>query len=162
MIIKFHDRIAIIKDRQGVTLIELVVAMAIITILVSGILPLSQVVYKRSREMELKRNLRAIRSALDAYKTLSDKREIPVAAFSSGYPPTLDTLAEGIEKKDAAGTRIKLLRRIPKDPMVEDGQWGLRSYADPPDSQSWGGQDVYDIYSKSDQKALDGTYYRDW
>jgi general secretion pathway protein G len=87
---------------------------------------------------------------------------IPVDADSTGYPETLEVLVTGVNLKDAAGSRKKFLRRVPKDPMVEDGKWGLRSYADDPDSTLWGGQDVYDVYSRSTGKAIDGSYYRDW
>jgi general secretion pathway protein G len=147
---------------MGVTLIELIVAMGILSILMSGILPLSFMTYKRSKEIELRQNLRLIRNAIDEYKELSDEGRIPVKSMASGYPETLEILVMGVETSDAVPTRIRLLRRIPSDPMTEDGKWGLRSYADAPDSETWGEQDVYDVYSTSDQQALDGTYYRDW
>ena len=149
-------------NQKGVTLIELVATMAILSILMSGVIPLSQVTYKRSREIELKRNLRVIRNALDAYKELVDQDVIPKQALSSGYPATLDTLVDGVVVKGPGNRKKKFLRRIPKDPMTEDGTWGLRSYDDDKDSKIWGGQDVYDVYSKSDKKALDGTAYREW
>ncbi|WP_222424084.1 type II secretion system protein [Desulfamplus magnetovallimortis] len=146
---------------KGVTLIELVVTMAIISILASGILPLSQMAHKRSREIELRHALRTIRTALDEYKSLADEKKISVSADSSGYPETLEILVEGVP---IAGStyKKKFLRRIPGDPMTKDGTWGLRSYADEQDSSTWGGQDVYDVYSKSDKTALDGTLYREW
>lgn len=151
-----------LRNRRGVTLIELIVAMGILSILMSGILPLSVMTYKRSRELELRQNLRLIRNAIDEYKKLSDEGRIPVPNQASGYPETLEVLVEGVETSDAVPTRIRFLRRIPRDPLTEEGKWGLRSYADAPDSDVWGGQDVYDVYSTSDQQALDGTFYRDW
>ena len=151
-----------IRDYSGVTLIELMVTMVIMAILASAILPLSQVTYKRTKEIELRRNLRIIREALDEYKRLVDEGKIPKQALGSGYPEDLETLVAGVELKGLASFKQKFLRRIPKDPMTEDGEWGLRSYFDEPDSEIWGGQDVYDVYSQSDEEALDGTYYKDW
>ncbi len=149
-------------DNGGLTFIELMVTMVILSILAMGILPLSQVTQKRIKEIELKRNLRIIRKALDEYKKLADEGKIETESFSSGYPKTLEVLVEGVDLKGPVPFKKKFLRRIPRDPMTEDGQWGLRSYFDDPDSDTWGGQDVYDVYSKSDKQALDGTYYKDW
>ncbi len=146
----------------GVTLIELIIAMAILAILMSGILPLSYMTYKRSREIELRQNLRIIRKALDEYKKQVDEGRIPKATEDSGYPPNLDILVEGVKSADAVPVILKFLRRIPRDPMTDGGKWGLRAYADEPGSFLWGGQDVYDVYSQSDEQALDGSYYRDW
>lgn len=146
----------------GVTLIELIIAMAILSILMSGILPLSYMTYKRSREIELRRNLRIVRNALDDYKKKVVEGQIPKERDGPGYPPNLEVLVEGVESTDPAPVIYKFLRRIPRDPMTEDGEWGLRSYADEPGSDIWGGQDVYDIYSPSDEQALDGTNYQDW
>ncbi len=150
------------SNQVGVTLIELIIAMAILAILMSGILPLSYMSYKRSREIELRQNLRIIRNALDEYKKQVDEGRIPKAADDSGYPPNLDLLVGGVETSDAVPVTIKFLRRIPRDPMTDSGDWGLRSYNDEPGSQIWGGEDVYDVYSLSDEQALDGTYYRNW
>ena len=149
-------------NRAGVTLIELVVAMGILTILVSGILPLSVMTHKRTKEIELRQSLRLIRNAIDDYKKLVDDGRIALEMNGTGYPPTLEALVEGVDSNDPAPIKLKFLRRIPRDPMTEDGEWGLRSYADSPDSDIWGGQDVYDVYSQSDEQALDGSYYRDW
>ncbi|MEX1298305.1 MAG: type II secretion system protein [Desulfotignum sp.] len=147
---------------SGVTLIEMIAVVAIISILAAGIMPLSQVVSKRTKELELRKNLRVIRTALDEHKKLVDEGIIPANADSTGYPENLEALVTGVNLKNAAGSRKKFLRRIPKDPMTEDGKWGLRSYADDPDSTIWGGQDVYDVYSLSTKKAIDGSFYKDW
>jgi general secretion pathway protein G len=146
----------------GFTLIEMMATMAIISILATGIIPLSQVVYKRTKELELRNNLRVIRTALDEYKKLVDQEIIPKGAADSGYPKALEILVTGVDLKTQTGERKKFLRRIPRDPITEDGEWGLRSYADNPDSTIWGGQDVYDVYCLSDRQALDGTNYADW
>jgi general secretion pathway protein G len=151
-----------VNKQTGVTLMEMIATLAIISILATGILPLSQIVYKRTKEMELKNNLRTIRRALDAHKTLVDEKVIPVGPGVSGYPETLEIMVEGVDLKTATSEKRKFLRRIPKDPMLEDGQWGLRSYADDSQSTIWGGKDVYDVYSLSDKQAIDGTYYKDW
>ena len=147
---------------RGVTLIELIVAMGILTILVSGILPLSYMTYKRSKEIELRQNLRMIRSAIDAYKKMVDDGRIALDIDGTGYPATLEVLVEGTESNDPDPINLKFLRRIPKDPMTENGEWGLRSYADSADSDIWGGQDVYDVYTESEDQALDGSFYRNW
>jgi len=151
-----------IRNKAGLTLIELVVTMAIISVLAVGIIPLSQVAYKRTQEIELKRNLRMIRKALDDYKQISDQYKLAKQASDSGYPKALEVLVEGVDLGGEVQFKKKFLRRIPRDPMTEDGQWGLRSYFDEPDSTMWGGQDVYDVFTKSDQTALDGTLYREW
>jgi general secretion pathway protein G len=136
--------------------------MAIISILATGILPLSVITYKRTKEIELRQNLRIIRKAIDKYKRLVDEEKIQKDALDSGYPKDLNVLVEGVNLKGPVPKKAKFLRRIPKDPLTEDGEWGLRSYTDEPDSEIWGGQDVYDVYSTSDREALDGTYYKDW
>jgi len=146
----------------GFTLIEMMATVAIISILATGIIPLSQVVYKRTKELELRNNLRVIRTALDEYKKLVDQKIIPISVSDSGYPETLEILVIGVDLQTQTGERRKFLRRIPRDPITEDGKWGLRSYADNHDSTIWGGQDVYDIFCLSDGQALDGTYYADW
>ena len=146
----------------GITLIELVITMAILSILAAGIMPLTRATYKRTRELELKQNLRKIRTALDEYKSIVDEGEIPQDLLSNGYPKTLEELVDGVELQGQVKFKKKFLRRIPKDPFSEDGSWGLRSYFDEPDSETWGGQDVYDIYSLSDKQAIDETWYRDW
>lgn len=152
----------LVRQSSGVTLIELMVTMAILAILATAVMPLTQITYKRSKEIELRRNLRIIRNALDEYKRLSDEGKIPKNAMASGYPENLEILVTGVDLQGPIPFKQKFMRRIPKDPLTEDGEWGLRSYSDEPDSYSWGGQDVYDIYSKSEEVALDGTPYKEW
>jgi general secretion pathway protein G len=149
-------------NSRGFTLIELIITMAIMSILAMAVLPLSKVTYKRSKELELKQDLRIIREAIDEYKRLVDEKKISKQALSSGYPESLEILVKGVDLQGPIPVKQKFLRRIPKDPMTEDGEWGLRAYSDEPDSDIWGGQDVYDVYSKSDETALDGSLYRDW
>ncbi len=151
-----------VSKKNGFTLVEMMATLAIISILATGILPLSQVVYQRTKELELRNHLRIIRTALDEHKILVEQKIIPGSFSATGYPKTLESLVNGIDLKTSTGEIKKFLRRIPKDPMTDDGQWGLRSYTDAPESNVWGGQDVYDIYSLSDKQALDGTYYKNW
>ena len=144
------------------TLIELIAAMAIMLLLASIALPLARVHAQRLRELELRRDLRELRQALDRYKDLSDRGMIPPKADGYGYPPDLETLVKGVELKGAASTKYKFLRRIPVDPMTGKPNWGMRSIQDDPDSRSWSGQNVFDVYSQSQGRALDGTAYADW
>jgi general secretion pathway protein G len=144
------------------TLIELIATMAIMLLLTSIALPLARVHAQRLRELELRRDLRDIRQAIDRYKDLSDRQMIPTKMDTYGYPPDLDTLVKGVELKGAASTKYKFLRRIPVDPMTGKPDWGKRSMQDDPDSRSWGGQNVFDIYSQSQGTALDGTKCADW
>jgi len=152
---------------RGLTLIELVIAMAILAILAAAVLPLSEVTVTRTKELELRRALREIRSALDDYKEDYDKaveeKKIFATVGDSGYPEELVQLQEGNDWGGMYPYKKKYLRRIPRDPFdKEDLGWGLRSYIDDIDSSVWGGEDVYDVYSQSDDIALDGSYYRDW
>ena len=151
---------------RGFTFIELLVVTTIILILASAIMPLSRVTVQRQREAELRRYLREMRTAIDKYKDAVDNGligSIDVKAGSEGYPPDLETLVEGVTvANDASGRKLKFLRKVPIDPMTNSMEWGLRSYQDRPDSTSWGGQNVYDVYTKSTGIALDGTKYRDW
>jgi general secretion pathway protein G len=155
-------------DARGFTFIELLVVTALVAILASAVMPLAHVAIQRQKEVELHRSLRDIRTAIDHYKDAADAGQIPptsVRAGSEGYPPDLQTLVNGVETTAANGngtTMLKFLRRIPLDPMTGAADWGLRAYEDKPDSKSWGGQDVYDVYSKSEGTALDGTKYADW
>jgi general secretion pathway protein G len=150
----------------GYTFVELLVVVTLLMILASAVLPLAQVTSQRQREAELRRNLREIRTAIDKFKDGVDTGQIPTTELrpdNEGYPPDLETLVEGVTAaNDATGRKLKYLRRVPLDPMTNGTEWGRRSYQDKPDSTSWGGQNVFDVYSKSDATALDGTKYRDW
>jgi general secretion pathway protein G len=146
----------------GFTLVELVAAMTILLLLTTVALPLARNQVQRTREAELRRDLRQMREAIDRYKDFSDRGMIPVEPDTYGYPPDLKTLVEGVPLKGSADLKYKFLRRIPIDPMTGKADWGLRSMQDDPDSRSWGGQDVFDVYSQSQGTALDGTRYADW
>jgi general secretion pathway protein G len=147
---------------SGMTLLELVAACAILLVLAAVALPLERVTIIRHREAELHYRLREIRDAIDRYKDYADRNLIQVQAGTEGYPPDLKTLADGVQLTGAKETHIRFLRELPKDPMTGDANWGLRSVQDDPDSMSWGGQDVFDVYSLSTNTALDGTKYSDW
>ena len=152
---------------SGFTFVELLVVTALVGILAMAIMPLARVTMQRQREIELRRALRELRTAIDHYKDAADQGKIPATSIrsgSEGYPPDLETLVVGVRSGEGADTekRLKFLRRIPVDPMTRSNEWGMRAYEDRPDSKSWGGQDVYDVYSKSDGTALDGTKYSDW
>lgn len=155
-------------SQKGFTLVEMLVTFTILAILATAVIPLAKTAIRREREIELRRNLRLIREAIDAYKKLADEKKIDVDEATEGYPPDLETLIKGVEVKfegegEKSGSKImKLLRRIPKDPMTSSYDWGLRSYQDEPDSDVWGGENVYDVYTKSLATALDGTKYRKW
>ncbi len=153
-------------DGNGYTFVELLIVVTLLMILASAVLPLAQVTSQRQREAELRRNLREVRTAIDKFKDSVDTGLIPTTELrpdNEGYPPDLDKLVDGVAiANDATGRKLKFLRRIPMDPMTNDTEWGLRSYQDKPDSTSWGGQNVFDVYSKSGGTALDGTKYRDW
>jgi general secretion pathway protein G len=154
-----------VNTERGFTFIELVVVTTILLVLASTVMPLAQVTMQRQREAELHRALREMRTALDKFKDAVDQGLIPSTELepaNEGYPPDLETLVDGVAvANDASGRKLKFLRRIPVDPMTRD-EWGLRSYQDDPDSKSWGGQNVFDVYTTSDGTALDGTKYRDW
>jgi general secretion pathway protein G len=144
---------------RGFTLIELIVATAILVILTSLAIPLARVTIKREKEHELRQALWEMRDAIDRYKDAADRGAFQIKVGSEGYPPDLDTLVKGI---DTNGKKIRFLRRIPTDPMTGNTEWGMRSMQDDPDSDSWGGQNVFDVFTKSQGKALDGTDYKDW
>jgi general secretion pathway protein G len=143
----------------GFTLLELIVAATILAILTLMALPLAQVTIKREKEKQLRHALWGMRDAIDRYKDLADRGGFQIKVDSNGYPPTLDDLVKGI---DVQGKKMRFLRRIPVDPMTGTTDWGLRSMQDDPDSDSWGGQAVFDVYTKSEGTALDGTKYKDW
>ena len=143
----------------GFTLIELIVAAAIMAILVSMAVPITIKSIKRERERELRRDLWTMRDAIDRYKDAADRAAFQIKVGSEGYPPDLETLVNGV---DSNGKKLKFLRRIPVDPMTGKAEWGLRSMQDDPTSDSWGGDNVFDVYSQSEGTALDGTKYKDW
>src|ERR1700741_1264712 len=143
----------------GFTLIELIVATAILSILTMMALPLARVTIQREKERELRTALWEMRDAIDRYKDAADRQLFQTKVDSQNYPPDLDTLVKGV---DVQGKKLKFLRKIPIDPMTGNTDWGLRSMQDDPDSDSWGGQSVFDVYSKSLGEGLDGTKYKDW
>ena len=148
--------------QAGMTLLELIIACTILLILSSAAMPLARYTIMRQRETELRQDLREMRNAIDRYKDLSDRNLIRVELGSEGYPPDLDTLVKGVQLGAANDRRIRFLRRVPIDPMTGRADWGLRAIQDDPDSMSWGGKNVFDVYSKSQGTALDGTKYSDW
>ena len=150
--------------QSGMTLLELIIACAILLILSSAALPVARFTVVRQREKELRLDLREMRNAIDRYKDLADRNMIRTELGSEGYPPDLQTLVKGVAigGTGAAGKNIRFLRRIPVDPMTGNMEWGLRSVQDDPDSTSWGGKNIFDVYSKSTGTALDGTKYSDW
>ena len=153
-------------DERGYSFVELLVVSVILLVLASAIAPLTQTTIQRQREVELRRALREIRTAIDGYKDAADLGVIGgtnLDSESEGYPPDLETLVEGVEPvNDASGGKVKFLRRIPVDPIARSGEWGLRAYQDSPDSTRWGGDNVYDVYSRAPGIALDGSRYREW
>src|SRR5229473_1367144 len=144
---------------SGFTLIELIVATAIIVILTSMVLPLARLSIQRERERELRYDLWMMRDAIDRYKDAADRGAFQIKVGTEGYPADLDTLVTGV---DVGGKKVRFLRRIPNDPMTNSTDWGLRSMQDDPASDSWGGQNVFDVFTKSDGTGLDGTKYKDW
>ncbi len=174
------------RHRKGFTLSELLVSATILAILASVAVPLAKIAVKREKEIELQRSLRLIREAVDEYKRLADEKKIDIEEDTDGYPPNLEILVKGVQLKDGgqgstpgqgpektqsskksqsstSGSRIiKFLRRIPKDPMTNSFDWQLRSSQDAFDSSSWGGKNVFDVYTKSNKTAIDGTKYKDW
>jgi general secretion pathway protein G len=143
----------------GLTLIELIITVTILSILASAAFPIARFAYKRQAERELRRDLWEMRDAIDAYKDAADKGAFQTKVDSQNYPPDLETLVNGV---DVQGKKLKFLRRIPVDPITGHAEWGLRSMQDDADSDSFGGQNVFDVYSKSDGTALDGTKYNTW
>jgi general secretion pathway protein G len=153
------------RDR-GFTFVELLVVTALIAILASAVMPLAHVAIQRQREIELRRTLRDLRTAIDHYKDAADQGMLAATELklgNEGYPPTLQVLVDGVRASgDATNRKLKFLRRIPIDPITKSKEWGMRSYQDAQDARSWGGQNVYDVFTTSDGTALDGTKYKDW
>ena len=151
---------------RGYTFIELLVVSAIVMLMASAVMPLARVTATRQREADLHRALREVRTAIDKYKDAADSQQIAsleVKAGSEGYPADLQVLVDGVAvQNDATGRKLKFLRRVPVDPMTHSMEWGMRSYQDEPDATRWGGQNVFDVYTKFEGTALDGTKYRDW
>lgn len=159
------------RRSRGITLIELIVTLVILSILASAALPYAQMTVKRDKELELRRALREIRTAIDAFHADWQAGRLPRfgdAASEEGYPKSLEVLVEGVDLATAGGKRKYYLRRIPRNPFAEDPaappveQWQLRSYQDEPDATLWGGQDVYDVRAQTDRKAIDGSELRNW
>ncbi|MGA8110448.1 MAG: type II secretion system protein [Acidobacteriaceae bacterium] len=147
------------SGESGLTLVELIVTVAILSILASAAVPIARFQVKREKERILRYDLWQMRRAIDEYKDAADKHAFVTKVDSQNYPPDLQTLVDGV---DVQGKKVRFLRRIPVDPMTGNTDWGLRSMQDDPTSDSWGGQNVFDVYSKSDGTALDGTKYSDW
>jgi general secretion pathway protein G len=152
------------RDRQaGVTLLEMLIAIGVLLVLASVVVPSARFAVRRQHELELRRALRDIRKAIDDYKKYCDTGVILKEGVDSEcYPTDLDVLVEGVEKNGTVGQKVKFLRRLPIDPFLRTTEWGKRSYQDEFDSTSWGRQNVYDVYTTFEGKALDGTNYQDW
>ena len=151
-----------VSSRRGFSLVELIITITIVAILAGLALPLARNSIVRQREVELRRALREMRVAIDRYKEASDLGLIQVTLGTEGYPDSLEILVEGVDQIGQVDRKLKFLRRIPIDPMTNSAEWGLRAYQDDPESASWGGDNVFDVYTKSIGVALDGTDYKDW
>jgi general secretion pathway protein G len=147
------------KRARGFTLIELIVSTAILVILTGMVIPMARLSIQREKEHELRYDLWMLRDAIDRYKDAADRGAFQIKVGTDGYPPDLDTLVNGV---DVAGKKLRFLRKIPVDPMTGKAEWGMRSMQDDPDSDSWGGQNVFDVFTKSQGTGLDGTKYREW
>jgi general secretion pathway protein G len=147
------------RKTRGFTLMELIVATAIMVILTGMAVPLARVTIKREKERILRRDLWEMRDAIDRYKDAADRGAFQIKVGSEGYPPDLDTLVQGV---DSNGKKLRFLRKLQVDPFTNKAEWGTRSMQDDPTSDSWGGQNVFDVYSKSEETALDGSKYKEW
>ena len=148
-----------IGPQHGFTLLELIIATMILLVLTSMAVPLARVTIKREKERELRRDLWEMRDAIDRYKDAADRNAFQTKVGSQNYPPDLETLVKG---EEVQGKKIRFLRKIPVDPMTNSTEWGMRSMQDDPDSDSWGGQNVFDVFTKSQSIGLDGSKYKDW
>jgi general secretion pathway protein G len=151
-----------LSPTAGMTLLELIIACAILMILSSMALPVFRYTVIRQKESELRYDLRTMKDAIDRYKDLADQHKFRTEVGSENYPPDLDTLVKGVQLGPGDDKKLRFLRKIPVDPMTGRADWGLRSISDDPDSTSWGGKNIFDVYSKSSGTALDGTKYSDW
>jgi general secretion pathway protein G len=150
------------RSQFGFTMVELAVVAAMIAILAAMAIPVARYSLRRQKELELRHELRTMRDAIDSYKKLADSGMIPIKLGGEGYPPDLETLVKGVDLVGRIDKKEKFLRRIPIDPMTGKAEWGLRSYQDEHDSFAWGGENVYDVYSLSEGRAMDGSFYKDW
>jgi len=154
-----NEAVSPTHSQSGLTLVELIITVAIVAILASAAIPIARFQVKRQKEIQLRRDLWEMRDAIDRYYDAAAKGGIQTKVDSMNYPPDLQTLVDGVDIQDK---KVKFLRRIPVDPMTNSTDWGLRSNQDEPDSTSFGGQNVFDVYTKSDGTALDGTKYNTW
>jgi general secretion pathway protein G len=150
------------RSQAGFTIAEMVIVVAILAILASAAIPLATTTRKRMKEADLRASLRDMRYAIDEYKRYSDAGLIPVDLGAEGYPSELEDLVEGVEVVGQVDKQVRFLRRIPVDPMTGEAEWGMRSFQDAPDSPSWGGENVYDVYSLSEGVGLNGVPYSEW
>lgn len=150
------------RRERGFSVVELAIVAVMVGILSAMAVPVVRYTVKRQDELELRFQLRLMRDAIDSYKKYSDTGLIPPQLGAEGYPPDLDTLVTGVKLVGQIDKKQKFLRRIPVDPMTKKAEWGLRSFQDEPKTTSWGGQNIYDVYSLSDGRAIDGSYYKDW
>jgi general secretion pathway protein G len=162
-------RMARSRSDSGLTLLEIIIVLMVMAILATATYPLVRNTVRRERETDLRESLRQLRKAIDDYKRFNDQsggQAIPIQwRTKSGYPKELKILVEGFIPANVVGTegaKVKFLRRMPRDPMTDSTEWGLRGSDDEPDSTSWSGEDIFDVYTKSDDTALDGTKYKDW
>src|SRR5947209_20018056 len=147
------------RKQRRVTILELIIAITILLVLMGAAVPVARLSVKRQKETELRGDLWEMAAAIDRYKDAADRNAFQIKVGTEGYPPDLDTL---VKRVDVQGKKLRFLRRIPVDPMTGNTDWGLRSMQDDPTSDSWGGQNVFDVYSKSNGTGLDGTKYKDW
>jgi general secretion pathway protein G len=159
---KIHRNHGHTHSQQGMSLLELIIACTILMILSSAALPIARYTIVHKKEELLHYNLRQMRDAIDRYKDLADSNKIRVEVGTEGYPPDLESLVKGVKVGAGDDKKIRFLRRIPVDPMTGQADWGLRAVSDDPDSRSWAGKNVFDVYSKSQATASDGTRYADW
>ncbi|MDX2150215.1 MAG: type II secretion system protein [Bryobacteraceae bacterium] len=151
------------RRQRGLTLVELIVAFTIMMMLSAMAVPLARYKVRRDKERDLRRALYEMRTAIDKYKDMADSGQLgQVKMGTEGYPESLEILAEGVKLPTADGKKIKFLRRIPKDPFTNSTDWGKRNMKDDPKSLSWGGEHVFDVYSKTMERAPDGTPYSEW